>query len=98
MIPSCDQTGTPRHFHSSSTCGSACLMSLRICASVLPRQSGSSLILASMSFEGEAAPFALVGTGLVFFVGLVELFMEDLAVARSDQSSLPLPLPFPPAR
>src|SRR5205807_2125346 len=27
MIPACDHTGTPLHFHSSTTSGSACLMS-----------------------------------------------------------------------
>src|SRR5579862_3116495 len=39
MMPSCSQTGVPIHFHSSTTSGSASLMSLRIRASVLPRQS-----------------------------------------------------------
>src|SRR5579871_2075459 len=55
MMPSCDQTGTPRHFHSSSTSGSTCLIRARIRASVLPRQSSSSLILASISLDGESA-------------------------------------------
>src|SRR5947207_15270383 len=27
--PSCDQTGTPLHFHSSTTSGSACLINVR---------------------------------------------------------------------
>src|SRR5438093_9503430 len=56
MIPACDQTGTPAiefdgflHFTSSTTSGSACLMRVRIRASVSPRQSLSSLILASIS-------------------------------------------------
>src|SRR5277367_2074677 len=48
MIPSCDHTGVPRHFHSSTTFGSACLMSLRILARVCPRQSPSSAILFEM--------------------------------------------------
>src|SRR5690349_622593 len=26
MVPSCDHSGMPRHFHSSTTSGSACLM------------------------------------------------------------------------
>src|SRR5206468_2936588 len=56
MIPACDHTGTPDiefdgffHFNSSTTSGSACLMSIRIRASVSLRQSLSSLILASIS-------------------------------------------------
>src|SRR3954468_3255913 len=53
MMPSCSHTGTPRHFHSSTTSGSASLISARIRASSLPRQSGSSLILASMCFDGD---------------------------------------------
>src|SRR5213080_1236246 len=50
MMPACDHTGTPAiafdgflHFTSSTTSGSACLMSIRIRASVSPRQSLSSL-------------------------------------------------------
>src|SRR5690242_10041878 len=44
-MPSCDQTGTPAgfdgflHFTSSTTSGSASLMSLRTRASIAPRQS-----------------------------------------------------------
>src|SRR5262249_35039151 len=49
IIPACDHTGTPLHFHSSITSGSACLMRIRIKASISPRQSLSSLILASIS-------------------------------------------------
>ena len=30
MMPSCDHTGVPRHFHSSPASGSASLMSLRV--------------------------------------------------------------------
>src|SRR6266478_8245103 len=39
IIPVCDHTGTPRHFHSSITSGSACLMRIRTRASVSLRQS-----------------------------------------------------------
>src|SRR5213080_4230673 len=42
MMPSCDQIGVPIHFHSSTTSGSASLMSLRILLRVSPRQSPSS--------------------------------------------------------
>src|SRR5271165_1618054 len=52
IIPACDHTGTPLHFHSSTTSGSACLTRVRTRASVSPRQSLSSLILASISREG----------------------------------------------
>src|SRR2546423_8353411 len=51
MMPSCDQTGVPIHFHSSTTSGSASLMSLRILPRVSPRQSPSSAILFEMSSD-----------------------------------------------
>src|SRR5437868_14595323 len=51
MMPSCDQTGVPIHFHSSTTSGSASLMSLRILLRVSPRQSPSSAILFEMSSD-----------------------------------------------
>src|SRR5262249_15577074 len=47
--PSCDHTGTPLHFHSSTPSGSASLTKARIRLPILPRQSPSSLILASIS-------------------------------------------------
>src|SRR5580692_2262294 len=53
MIPSCDQTGVPIHFHSSTTSGSASLMSLRILPRVFPRQSPSSAILFAMSSDAD---------------------------------------------
>src|SRR5947199_2047266 len=49
MMPSCDQIGVPIHFPSSTTSGSASLMSLRILLRVSPRQSPSSAILFEMS-------------------------------------------------
>src|SRR5436190_22243261 len=58
-IPACDHTGTPpgyvgfTHFNSSTTSGSACLMRIRTRASVSPRQSPSSLILASISLPAD---------------------------------------------
>src|SRR5687768_8351147 len=54
-MPWCDHTGTPRHFHSSVTPGTACRITERTCASVRPRQSGSSAIRASMRAVGESA-------------------------------------------
>src|SRR5450631_3734875 len=54
IISSRDQTGTPLHFHSSITSGSARLMRARTWESILPLQSSSSLILASISREGDS--------------------------------------------
>src|SRR5260370_41411186 len=53
MMPSCDQTGVPIHFHSSTTSGSASLMSLRVLPRFLPRQSPSSAILFEMSSDAD---------------------------------------------
>ena len=58
MIPSCDHVGVPgfvgfTHFTSSTTSGSACLMSLRILLKVSPRQSPSSAILLSMRSDAD---------------------------------------------
>src|SRR5712671_1626752 len=53
MMPSCDQIGVPIHFHSSTTSGSASLMSLRILLRVSPRQSPSSAILFDMSSDAD---------------------------------------------
>src|SRR5215218_8421845 len=70
MIPLCSHTGTPRHFHSSVTSGTACLISERTCASVLPRQSPSSLIRPSISLDGDwslaAAVFFVVALFILF--------------------------------
>src|SRR5437868_1625797 len=53
MMPSRDQIGVPIHFHSSTTSGSASLMSLRILLRVSPRQSPSSAILFEMSSDAD---------------------------------------------
>src|SRR6266516_8053234 len=57
-MPSCDQTGVPglvglAHFHSSTTSGSASLMSLRILLRVSPRQPPSSAILFEISSDAD---------------------------------------------
>src|ERR1700722_11832001 len=52
-MPSQYHTGTPRHFHSSTTSGTACLRSARSRESISPRQSPSSLILPSIMSEGD---------------------------------------------
>src|ERR1700716_1502698 len=77
MIPACDHTGTPLHFHSSTTSGSACLMRVRTRASVSPRQSLSSLILASISREGESPPVPSFEP--LFFMVVVAFFMVGVA-------------------
>src|SRR5207247_9013578 len=53
MMPSCDQSGVPIHFHSSTTSGSASLMSLGILLRVSPRQSPSSAILFEMRCDAD---------------------------------------------
>src|SRR5499427_2412323 len=58
MLPSCDQTGVPIHFHSSTTSGSASLMSLRILPRVSPRQSPSAAILLEISSDADWPSFA----------------------------------------
>src|SRR3979490_147964 len=81
MIPACDHTGTPLHFRASTTSGSACLMRVRTRASVSPRQSLSSLILASISREGESPPFASVDPPPLFF-------MVGVALSATTESAL----------
>src|SRR5947209_9897720 len=71
IIPACDHTGTPLHFHSSTTSGSACLIRIRTLARVSPRQSLSSLILASISREGESPPFPSFEPLFLFFIVVV---------------------------
>src|SRR6185312_14967226 len=53
MMPPCSHTGTPRHFHVSTTSGSAALISARMRPSIWPRQSPSSLMRASISCAGD---------------------------------------------
>src|SRR5881628_2917311 len=69
MMPSCDQIGVPIHFHSSTTCGSASLMSLRILRRVSPRQSPSSAILFEMSSDADwpwlAPDFFMLGSAMM---------------------------------
>src|SRR6266545_4889444 len=70
MMPSCDQIGVPIHFHSSTTSGSASLMSLRILLRVSPRQSPSSAILFEMSSDADwpwLAPDFFVGMATSHF-------------------------------
>src|SRR3954451_18268700 len=52
MIPACSHVGTPRHFQSSTTSGTAWVMVLRTFANTSPRQSPRSMIRSSMSDDG----------------------------------------------
>src|SRR5689334_565596 len=62
MMPAWDQIGVPIHFHSSTTSGSASWMIPRTFASVLPRQSPSSLIRSSISAEADSAGLDFLAT------------------------------------
>src|SRR5437773_7217789 len=90
MIPACDHTGTPAiefdgflHFTSSTTSGSACLMSVRIRASVSARQSLSSLILESICRERGFAPFPSFETLFVFFMVVVAFILHGSGLMTS---------------
>src|SRR5437868_15301235 len=71
-MPEWEKTGVPgdvalAHFHSSTISGSAWCMSCRTLASVFPRQSPSSLILASIFVDADSA-------GVCIKLQLSELF------------------------
>ncbi len=87
IIPACDQTGTPRHFHSSTTSGSACLMSVRTRASAR-RQSPNSSIRASISREGESPSLASFAPLLPFCSLVVVAFFMVVAARRVTGRSL----------
>src|SRR4029079_2033409 len=75
MMPSCSHVGTPRHFHSSTTSGTVCWIRGRIRARTSPRQSASSLILASISSEGE----------FVSLLGMAQTLRDALAGAQGTE-------------
>src|SRR6202165_4981403 len=85
ICPSCDQTGTPLHFHSSTTSGTACLMRARTWESVLPLQSSSSLILASISREGDSP--LVVALFFILFAPHPAVFLS--CEGTNHQSSAP---------
>src|ERR1700732_1443524 len=82
ISPPWDHTGTPLHFHSSTTSGSACLIRARTWESVLPLQSSSSLILASISREGDS-PLVVA----LFFI-LFAPHSAVFSILRRYQSSI----------
>src|ERR1700730_10766612 len=65
ISPSWAHTGTPLHFHSSPISGSASWSRARTSASVLPLQSSSSSILASISRDG-VSPWVVALFFIVF--------------------------------
>src|SRR5580700_1037566 len=96
MIPACSHTGTPLHFHSSTTSGQASVMRLRTRAKVSPRQSPSSLILASICREGKSPPFASFAP-LIFFMVAIAFFMvlsAAFAATCVDLMDVLLPVAF----
>src|SRR5581483_7192481 len=65
-IPLCDQTGTPglvgfTHFHSSTICGAAALMTARTRRRVSPRQSPSSRMRSSIRRDADLPSCEAVG-------------------------------------
>ena len=79
-IPSCDETGVPIHFHSSTTSGSTSRMSLRISANLSPLQSPRSAMLSSIR-SGAADDLATALRGLVALAGnrLAPAFLATFA-------------------
>src|SRR5215831_5241308 len=105
MMPSCSHTGTPRiefdgflHFTSSTTSGSASLMRRRTRASISPRQSPSSLILASISRDGESPPFPSFEAVLFFLMAVLLSAWLSAAFFATSQTSLTYDWPFTPIR
>src|SRR5258706_14090140 len=101
-IPACDHTGTPNiafdgflHFTSSTTSGSACLMRARTWESVLPLQSSSSLILPSISREGDSP--LVVALFFILFAPHSAVFLS-CAPACMRPASVPEFRPDPIAR
>src|SRR5436190_14388745 len=86
MMPSCDQTGVPgvlgfTHFHSSTTSGSASLMSLRTLPRVSPRQSPSSAILFEMCSDADWPWFASD-----FFIVSSQEFKRDFICKTAEDN------------
>ena len=88
MMPSCDHTGVPIHFHSSTTSGSSSAMSLRILLSVAPRQSPSSVILCVMSSVADRA-----GPASCFFICASYCFYAVSESFRKYLLATCLPIP-----
>ncbi|MCY1375038.1 hypothetical protein D9M69_624180 [compost metagenome] len=68
IMPARDQTGTPRHLTSSTTSGSAWRISVRTLARILPRQSASEAIFASIRLAAGSALLSGAVPGTVFFM------------------------------
>src|SRR5262245_3337454 len=98
MMPSWDHTGTPAiafdgflHFTSSTTFGSASLISLRILLKVAPRQSPRSAILSSTASEADAPSaepdFFMVSSYDLPQPGIAAACFTHLAISASSRSS-----------
>src|SRR6478672_11305858 len=72
MIPSCSHVGTPRHFQSSTTSGTAWWIRVRTLASTSPRQSPRSSMRSSISDDGARVALAFVAAEVedVFFAAV----------------------------
>ena len=64
IIPACDHTGTPLHFHSSTTSGSACLMRIRTRASVSALRALGTVRTMTLLHEVRRGGFLLRHVGL----------------------------------
>src|SRR5512139_1900967 len=90
MMPSCSHTGTPPHFHASTTSGSASLIRARRRPSIVPRQSPSAAIFASISCEGDSLVVdgrfvaARFGDGRLVVERVVDLGLDALFGALRD--------------
>src|SRR4051812_1241918 len=91
IMPPCDHTGTPciefdgfRHFTSSTTRGSACLMSFRTPASIWLRQSLSSSFLASINGDRGSTRFSSFDSLFLFLTAALVLFMVVVARCLFD--------------
>src|SRR5712664_1958348 len=101
MMPSCDQIGVPIHFHSSTTSGSASLMSLRILLRVFPRQSPSSAILLEMSSDADwpwLAPDFFMFSSYKFQRYFICKTVEDSQVRTSEHCYLRRARPLGPQK
>src|SRR5690242_12008052 len=87
-MPSCENTGVPIHFHSSTISGSASWISARMRASVSPRQSPSSLMRWSISLHAsfpDAWPEAFFAFGFAFDFALDFALVATSAFSRCGQ-------------
>src|SRR5574338_52454 len=89
MMPACSHTGTPRHFHSSMTSGTASWMSFRMRLSVSPRQSPSSAMRWSINLDADGP-----GGDADFFIGSFRALRYALCAVQAKRTETrPLVIP-----